>query len=240
MNNAALFRVRTEAAERVQVTIELHKLAKDSVGGYKYNAITFIKNIAWVLKGEYFENTTDGMKGLISENPNELTGFKANVAVTKADVKAASIAAAAALGGNAAPEITTNEDTQEKANRQNIFRLAVVSVKEQMAKEITAWVGKSVTNPIIRNADGVRFKKVDEYHLHQIFAAVMEGAERPDPIEIRNQITYVTAFVFDWRETGAANQERLAADIVKAAAFGVVIGHDIKAAIILAKIVTAA
>ena len=70
--------------------MEPHKLAKDSVGGYKYNnAITFIENIAWVLKGEYFENTTDGMKGLISENPNELASFKANVAVTKADVKAA-------------------------------------------------------------------------------------------------------------------------------------------------------
>ena len=186
--------------------MEPHKLAKDSVGGYKYNnVVTFTKNIVRVLEDEYFENVTDGMKRIISENPNELTGFKANVAVTKADVKAALIAAAAALGGNAAPEITTNEDTQEKANRQNIFRLAVVSAKEQTAKEITAWVGKSVTNPIIRNADGVRFKKVDEYHLHQLVAAVMEGAERPYPIEIRKQITDVMAFVFDWRKTGATN-----------------------------------
>ena len=105
-----------------------------------------------------------------------------------------------------------------------------------MAKEITARVGKSVTNPILRNADVVRLKKVDEYHLHQLVAAMMEGAERPDPIEIRKQITDVMAFVFDWRETGATNQERLAADIVKAEAFGVVIGHNIKASIILANI----
>ena len=116
----------------------------------------------------------------------------------------------------------------------------VVGAKEQMAKEITARVGKSVTDPILRNADGVRFKKVDEYHLHQLVAAVMEGAECSDPIKIRKQITDVMAFVFDWRETGATNQERLATDIVKSAAFGVVIGHNIKAAIILANIATAA
>ena len=221
--------------------IKPHKLAKDSVGGCKYNnAVTFTKNITGVIEDEYFENTTDGMKGLISENPNKLTGFKDNVAVTKADVKAALITAAAAIRINAARETPTNKDAQEEANRQNVFRLAVVGSKEHMAKEITARVGKSITNPILRNADGVRFKKEDEYHLHQLVAAVMEGAERPDPIEIRKKITDVMAFVFDWRETGATNQEQLAADIVKAAAFGVVIGHDIKAAIILSNTTTAA
>ena len=125
------------------------------------------------------------MKELINENTNELTGFKANVSVTKADMKAVLIAAATALGGNAAPEITTNKDAQEEANRQNVFCLAVVGAKEQMAKEITAQVGKSITNPILGNADGIRFKKVDEYHFHQLVEAVMEVSERPDPIEIR-------------------------------------------------------
>ena len=90
MDNATIFRVRTEAADRVKVSMEPHKLAKDSVGGYKYNkAITFTENIAGVFEDEYFENVTDGLKGIISENPNELASFKANVAVTKADVKAA-------------------------------------------------------------------------------------------------------------------------------------------------------
>ena len=84
-----------------------------------------------------------------------------------------------------------------------MFRLAVIGVKEQMAKEITSAVGEVITNPILRNADGVRFKKLDEYHLHQLVAAVMEGAERPDPIEIRTQIKNVMAFLFDSREASA-------------------------------------
>ena len=68
----------------------------------------------------------------------------------------------------------------------------------------------------------------------------MEGAERPDPIAIRKQIANIIAFEFDWHETGATSQERLAADIAKAAAFSVTIAHDIKATIILANIAMAA
>ena len=109
-----------------------------------------------------------------------------------------------------------------------------------MAKEITARVGTSITNPILRHPDGVRMKKVDEYLLRKLVAAAMEGAERPSPIEIRKQLTAIMAFTFDWRETGATNQERLAADIVKADAFGVTIQNDVKAVIILANIAAAA
>jgi len=241
MDNAALFRVRTEAAERIKAAMVAHKLPKDSVGGYKYNhAVTFIENIEGVLEDEYFEAAKDGMKGLTSEEPNELTGFKANVAITKADVKKASLEAAALVSSTTAAEITTNEDAQEEANRQNVFRLASIGVKEGMAREITARVGVSITNPILRHPDGVRMKKVDEYLLHELVAAVMEGAERPSPIEIRKQLTGIMGFTFDWRETGATNQERLAADIVKADAFGVTIQNDVRAVIILANIAAAA
>lgn len=99
-------------------------------------------------------------------------------------------------------------------------------------------MGDSITNPILRNADGVWSKKVNNWKLHQLITAVMGGAARPDPIDIRKQITDVMAFIFDWKETGATNQERLAADIVKAVAFGVV--NDITATIMLANIAMAA
>ena len=57
-------------------------------GGYRYNhAVTFVKNIEGVLDYEFFEAAKDGMKGLFSDAANDLTRFKANVAITKADVK---------------------------------------------------------------------------------------------------------------------------------------------------------
>ena len=111
MDNAALFRVQTEAAERIKAAMEGHTLPKDSVGGYRYNhAVTFVENIEGVLEDEYFEAAADGMKGLLSEAANELTGFKANVAITRADVKKASKDAAALVGAEEVAEITTNED----------------------------------------------------------------------------------------------------------------------------------
>ena len=175
-------------------------------GGYRYNhAVTFVKNIEGVLEDEYFEAAKDGMKGLLSEAAKDLTGFKANVAITRADAKKASLEAAALVSSATAAEITTNEDAQEEVNRQNVFRLACIGAKEGMAKGITARVGTSITNPILRHPDGVRMKKVDEYLLHQLVEAVMEGTERPSPIEIRKQITAIMAFTFDWRETGATN-----------------------------------
>ena len=239
MDNAALFNVRTEAGARIKEAMAIHTLPKDEIGGYRYNhAVTFVEDIGGVLEDQYFEATTDGMKGLLNEVDNELTGFKANVAVRASEVKAASIAAAAEISSTAVPHINTNEEAQEEANRQNVFRLACVGAKEQMAKEITAKVGENITNPILRRPDGIGFKKVDDYKLHQLTLAVMEGAERPDPIAIRKDISAIMDHQFDWRETGATNQERLSAAIAKAAAFGVTIGHDIKAMIILASIAT--
>ena len=98
MDNTALFSVRTEAAERIRVAMEQHKLPKDDVGGYRYNrAVTLVENIEGVLDDQYFENATDGMKGMLSITVNKLTDFKANVAIRAAEVKAASIAEAAAI-----------------------------------------------------------------------------------------------------------------------------------------------
>ena len=122
MDNVALFRVRTEAVERIKVAMESHALPKDSVGRYRYNhAATFVENIEGVLEDEYFEAAADGMKGLLSKTANELTGFKANVAITRAYVKRASREAATRISSREVPEITTNEDAQEEANRQNAF-----------------------------------------------------------------------------------------------------------------------
>ena len=79
--------------------------------------MTFIENIEGVLKDEYFEAAADGMKGLISDVANELTGSKANVADTRANVKNASLEAAALVSSAPAAKIMTNEDTQVEAHR---------------------------------------------------------------------------------------------------------------------------
>ena len=57
------------------------------MGVYIYNTVvTFIGNTKGVLEEDYFKAATDGMKGLMDKIQNDLTKFKVNVAITKADV----------------------------------------------------------------------------------------------------------------------------------------------------------
>ena len=83
--------------------------------------MTFIENVEGVLEDEYFENAADGMRGMVDLQPNELTRFKAKIAIIMADVKRQSIADAPG-GEESKAEITSNEDAQEEANHQNVFR----------------------------------------------------------------------------------------------------------------------
>jgi hypothetical protein len=121
---------------------------------YKYNnAVTFIENIKGVLEDKYFEAATNSMKGLVDKIPNDLTKCKANVAITKPDVRKMSLEASALISSTTAAGITTTEDAREEANRQNIFHLVCIGVEESMAREITNRAGTNITNPVLRHAD---------------------------------------------------------------------------------------
>ena len=140
--------------------MEQHKLPKDSVGAYKYNnPVTFIENTKGVPKDKYFEAATDGIKGLVDKILNDLTKCKVKLAIPKADVKKTSLGAAALISSKTAAKITIHEDDQEEANRETVFRLACIVVKEGMVREITDRAGNNVTNPVLRHANRVRFKK---------------------------------------------------------------------------------
>ena len=98
-----------------------------------------------------------------------------------------------------APEITTNADVQEEANWQIMSRLAAIGVKEAIAAGITALVGKHIKNPILRTMDGMDFRTVDQYELHQLLTVFKEGAERPSATTISEMMVSVVATAFDWR-----------------------------------------
>ena len=95
----------------------------------------------------------------------------------------------------------------DHSNPTQIDRLVGIGAKEGMAREIMDRTGTNIANPVLHHADGVRFKKVDKYQLRQLIDAIMEDAERPDPVKIRKQVTEVMAFSFDWREISETNQE---------------------------------
>ena len=245
--DGAIFRVRSEAKERMLKEFSTIEFTKNEVGGYAYNdANTLVVEIERLLGEQLFEDTTDGMKGLASTSKNTLNGYKGNIAIRRKDVLIAAQAEAdrlnALAGGTSAiqPEFATNTDAQEEADRLNSYRLSAIGVKEGTAAAITKIVGKDITNPILRSADGTSFKSVDEYQLHQLITAITEGAERPEATTIRKQFVSIAGTVFDWRDTMVINVEKFATKAAKAQGYGIRVHDDLKAIVILANVEWAA
>ena len=122
-DGGSLFRVRSDAQSRVKAQIQEISMNKNDVGRYDYNAaVTFINQINCDLEQQLFEESDNGMVSLGSKTSNPLTNYKSNVTIKKSNVKRQSIAEAQAASSTIniiAPEITTNADAQDKADRQN-------------------------------------------------------------------------------------------------------------------------
>ena len=75
--DGAIFRVRSEAKERMLKELSTIELPKNEVGGYAYNdANTLVADIERLLGEQLFEETTDVMKGLSSTSTNTLNSYR--------------------------------------------------------------------------------------------------------------------------------------------------------------------
>ena len=121
LDGRELFCVRLDAQARVKGQMQELSITKNDIGSYKYNAtVTLIKQINRVLEKQLFEESADGMVGIVSETPNTIDNFKSNVAIKKSDVKRQYIAEAQSASSTiniVAPEITTNDNAQDKMDR---------------------------------------------------------------------------------------------------------------------------
>ena len=214
MNSGALFCIYTEARTRVLTEMSEIRLHKNEVGRYAYNdANTLLTQIKRVLDRQLYEDSVDGMKGLASDVRNVLNEYKLTIHIKKRDVFAASRAAAECASTDNITvklDITNNSDAQDKADRQNVFCLAAIGVKDGIAEGTTNIVGRNTTNPILRTTDNSDFKSVDQFHIHQLFNAIKEGAERPESTNIWRYFVNIAGKFFDSIETVMTNVERMA------------------------------
>ena len=138
-----------------------------------------LTQIERVLERQFFEDSADRMKGLAGNVGNALKDYKSTVHINKRDVRAALRSAAKRAStdnSTVKPDIANNSDAQEKANCQNVFRLAEIGVKEGIAERITRIFGRDITNPIIWTTDNSDFKSVDQFHIDKLFTVITEGA----------------------------------------------------------------
>ena len=167
MDGGALFCVRTEASTRVLTEMLEICLHKNEVGRYAYNdANTLLPQIKRVLEIKLYKDSDNGMKGLTSNVSNALNKYKSTIHIKSRDILAASRAAAERASTNDStvePDIANNSDAQEGADRQNVFQLVAIGVKEGVSEGITKIARRDITNPILRTKDNRNFKSVDEF-----------------------------------------------------------------------------
>ena len=131
------FRVHGDTFTQVTTEISALKLHKNEDGGYAYDdALIFEKQIERVFERQYYESSSDGMKGLLAKDPNDLNAILSTKLVSRRSVlkESKAIAAKESTSTNTvAPEITSNTNAQEEADMINMNRLAAIGAKEGAA-----------------------------------------------------------------------------------------------------------
>ena len=82
MKGCALFKLQSEAKERVLAAFAAIDIRKNEVDSYTYNdANTLVTEIERILAEQLFEVSMDGMKGLLSTATNTLMEYKATISI---------------------------------------------------------------------------------------------------------------------------------------------------------------
>ena len=115
------------------------------------------------------------MEGLLANTVHALTSIKSTKVANRTSVLKVSKRAAEEAKQNAAagdptvePDIKTNQDAQEEANKLNMFHLVGIEAKEGVAMEISKIVGTNINDSTLHTTDGHDFKSVDEYTLNDL------------------------------------------------------------------------
>ena len=226
------------ANERVQkITLE-----KDETGQYQHDAaVKYIELIKRELRGMF--NLLDRQNGMFllgDKTTNKINSIKSTDAYDATDIlrqsKQKAEKESRSLGAVVTPDITARSDAQEEADRRNQYSQAVVGVKEGVTDAIIAAVGTDVTDLVLRDADGNSHKSVDDYKLHELFEAIIDGANRPKAPDVLAQFLDVASMQFDFRKKIGTNVETLKAKAAKVQSYGIKIDTAILVLTIFANI----
>ena len=66
-----------------------------------------------------------------------------------------------------------------------MFCLTAIDTKEGVTVGFSKVVVTDITGSTLRTTDGQDFKTFDEYSLHDLMRAVIEGVERPSTTDVR-------------------------------------------------------
>ena len=137
------------------------------------------------------------------------------------------------------PAIATRSEAHDEADRRNEATQAVLGAKEATAIAITEMCGDAITAPYLKTEDGTA-KTIDEWQVSDLIAAIHNGAERQRAQVVVRMINQVVEFQFDNRRRYTDEMIRLRAIIARIYRYGIDLGDDIVANLLLANMEEAA
>jgi hypothetical protein len=193
----SIFTARKVTHDRVYE--EAMRLAFPTNGRYTNDdAQRFTLGLSRILRSTYNpDGAGDGMASLLrsstdTTNPSRISGLQSTHTITATAILLQ--AAADAKAANEAtpkpdlavePDFATRAEAQDESDRINEATQAVIGAKEAIAKAITTKAGTRITDAILRTTDGQDHKSIDEFELHELVSALMQGAERTAISEVR-------------------------------------------------------
>lgn len=203
-------------------------LPKDKTGQYKHDdAIKYTDLVKRDLGGMF--NMLDkqhGMSKLTEKAPNKINRIKSTDAYDASDILLESKRKAEneskSLNIVVTPDITARSDAQEEADRKNQYHQSVIGVKEGVTEALVATAGTDITDAVLRDVDGNGTKSIDaDYYIHELFEAIISGANRPKAPDVLQQFIDVANFTFDFRKKVGTNAELLKAKAAKVQSYGI-------------------
>lgn len=192
-------------------------LQRNNNGQYQHDAIMLFKTGIERKLAEIYNPLVpgEGMKQLLIQTPNLLNSIKSTDNKTPDELLRSAKNQAALLSTSSGqpiePTIKTRAEAIDEADRINYAYQATIGTKMGVADAITEKVGKDITDPILRTADGTDYKSVDDWSLHELMEAAIAGAINPNYGDILSHFNTLIHFKFDFRKTITTNMEQLRA-----------------------------
>ena len=178
------YTIRSTTSAAIKKGLQKIKLPKNEASQYLHNVAVLVGTQLHRLLTRVYNSGADGpdMSKLMDSGDNALTLRKNTDTHTIESVLTAARAAAKAAGKQqdgtpTLPLITSQDDAEVDAARENLLTQAIMGAKEGITDGITALVGSDITDVILRSADGTDFKGIDKYALADLFDAALEGAD---------------------------------------------------------------
>ena len=180
------YKILSTTSAAIKKGLKKIKLHKNEANQYSYNAAVLVgTHLRRLLTGVYNSGGDGpGMSRLMDSGDNALTLRKNTDTHTIESVLTAAKAVAKKKGkgkdkdGNPTlPLITSRDDAEVEAARENILTQAIMGAKEGITDGFTSLLGSDITDAILQSANGTDFKGIAEYALADLFEAALEGAD---------------------------------------------------------------